>query len=81
MLLATACVTDGITPAFGQRLEAIIHSMEAIDDGHRFRLAYLQPEVARVHDELLEPFKDRVCDANIPSAAKTTARQRFGGAL
>eukprot|EP00873_Tetraselmis_striata_P003490 jgi/Tetstr1/423754/TSEL_014385.t1 len=39
-LLAAACVTDGITPAFGQRLEAIVHSMEAMDDGHRFRLAY-----------------------------------------
>eukprot|EP00873_Tetraselmis_striata_P027517 jgi/Tetstr1/447781/TSEL_035111.t1 len=26
----------------GQRLEAIVHSIEAIDDGHRFRLAYLR---------------------------------------
>eukprot|EP00873_Tetraselmis_striata_P018215 jgi/Tetstr1/438479/TSEL_027034.t1 len=40
-LLVAACVTDGITPAFGQRLEAVVHSMEAIDDGHWFRLAYL----------------------------------------
>eukprot|EP00873_Tetraselmis_striata_P036533 jgi/Tetstr1/456797/TSEL_043471.t1 len=32
-LLSAACVTDGITPAFGQGLEAIVHSMEAIDDG------------------------------------------------
>eukprot|EP00873_Tetraselmis_striata_P014503 jgi/Tetstr1/434767/TSEL_023818.t1 len=31
--------------------------------------------------ELLELYKDRVYDANIASAAKTTARQRFGGAL
>eukprot|EP00873_Tetraselmis_striata_P042481 jgi/Tetstr1/462745/TSEL_000705.t1 len=29
-LLATECVTDGIAPAFGQRLEAIIHIMEAV---------------------------------------------------
>eukprot|EP00873_Tetraselmis_striata_P039206 jgi/Tetstr1/459470/TSEL_004837.t1 len=43
-LLAAACVTEGITPAFGQRLEAIVHSMEAIDDGHRFRLAYLRKQ-------------------------------------
>eukprot|EP00873_Tetraselmis_striata_P013218 jgi/Tetstr1/433482/TSEL_022754.t1 len=41
-LLAAACVTEGITPYFGQRLEAIVHNMEAIDDGHRFRLAYLR---------------------------------------
>eukprot|EP00873_Tetraselmis_striata_P039192 jgi/Tetstr1/459456/TSEL_004824.t1 len=41
-LLAAACVsTDGMTPAFGQRLEAIVQSMETIGDGHRFRLAYL----------------------------------------
>eukprot|EP00873_Tetraselmis_striata_P019150 jgi/Tetstr1/439414/TSEL_027848.t1 len=77
--MAAACVTDGITPAFGQWLEAIVQSMEAIDDGHRFRLAYLR-KVARVY-ELLELYKDRVYDANIASAAKTTARQRFGGAL
>eukprot|EP00873_Tetraselmis_striata_P008554 jgi/Tetstr1/428818/TSEL_018805.t1 len=31
-----------ITAAFGQRLEAIVHNMEAIDDGHRFRLAFLR---------------------------------------
>eukprot|EP00873_Tetraselmis_striata_P037961 jgi/Tetstr1/458225/TSEL_044713.t1 len=31
--------------------------------------------------ELLELYKDRVYGANITSAAKTTARQRFGGAL
>eukprot|EP00873_Tetraselmis_striata_P044335 jgi/Tetstr1/464599/TSEL_009354.t1 len=41
-LLAAACVTEGITHAFGQRLEAIVHSMEPIDDGHRFRQAYLR---------------------------------------
>eukprot|EP00873_Tetraselmis_striata_P004590 jgi/Tetstr1/424854/TSEL_015356.t2 len=41
-LLAAACVTDGIPPAFGQRLEAVVHSMEAVGDGHRFRLAYLR---------------------------------------
>eukprot|EP00873_Tetraselmis_striata_P042645 jgi/Tetstr1/462909/TSEL_007857.t1 len=42
-LLATACVTYGITPAFGQRLGAVVHSsVEAIDDGHRFRSAYLR---------------------------------------
>eukprot|EP00873_Tetraselmis_striata_P034030 jgi/Tetstr1/454294/TSEL_041213.t1 len=76
MLLAAACVTDGITHAFGQRLEPIVHSMEAIDDKHRFRLAYL-----RKVTKLLELYKDRVYDANIASAAKTTARQRFGGAL
>eukprot|EP00873_Tetraselmis_striata_P002824 jgi/Tetstr1/423088/TSEL_013859.t1 len=31
-----------VTPAFGQRLEAIVHSMEAIDDGHRFHVVYLR---------------------------------------
>eukprot|EP00873_Tetraselmis_striata_P027758 jgi/Tetstr1/448022/TSEL_035323.t1 len=31
--------------------------------------------------ELQELYKDRIYDANIASAAKTTARQRFGGAL
>eukprot|EP00873_Tetraselmis_striata_P041650 jgi/Tetstr1/461914/TSEL_006992.t1 len=41
-LMAAACVTEGITPAFGQWLEAIVHRMHAIDDGHRFRLAYLR---------------------------------------
>eukprot|EP00873_Tetraselmis_striata_P004663 jgi/Tetstr1/424927/TSEL_015420.t1 len=43
-LLATGygCVADGITPAFGQRLEAVVHSMEAVDDCHRLRLAYLR---------------------------------------
>eukprot|EP00873_Tetraselmis_striata_P040524 jgi/Tetstr1/460788/TSEL_005972.t1 len=35
-------VTDEIPPAFGQRLETIVHSMEAIDDGHRYRLAHLR---------------------------------------
>eukprot|EP00873_Tetraselmis_striata_P007135 jgi/Tetstr1/427399/TSEL_017563.t1 len=109
-LLAAACVTDGITPAFGQRLEAIVHSMEAIDDGHRFCMAYLRkhwdthmhhgdtfaldlvrerylcpgtenPGHPSELTELLELYKDRVYDANIASAAKTTARQRFGGAF
>eukprot|EP00873_Tetraselmis_striata_P012800 jgi/Tetstr1/433064/TSEL_022399.t1 len=61
-LLAAACVTEGITPAFGQRLEAIVHSMEAIDDD-------------------TGALQGSVYDANIASAVKTTARQRFGGAL
>eukprot|EP00873_Tetraselmis_striata_P035088 jgi/Tetstr1/455352/TSEL_042187.t1 len=84
--------------------------MEAIDDGHRFRLAYLHKhwDTAKMHhgdsfaldvvreryfrhdtenlgspefSELLQLYKDRVYDADIASAAKTTARQRFGGAL
>eukprot|EP00873_Tetraselmis_striata_P003741 jgi/Tetstr1/424005/TSEL_014616.t1 len=37
-MVAAAFVTDGITPAFGQRLEAVVPSMEAVGDGHRFRL-------------------------------------------
>eukprot|EP00873_Tetraselmis_striata_P000881 jgi/Tetstr1/421145/TSEL_012188.t1 len=41
-LLAVACVTDGVMHAFGQRLEAVVHIMEAVDYGHRFRLAYLR---------------------------------------
>eukprot|EP00873_Tetraselmis_striata_P025356 jgi/Tetstr1/445620/TSEL_003425.t1 len=40
-LLATACVTDGITPAFGERLKAVVHNMEAVNDEHRFRLTHL----------------------------------------
>eukprot|EP00873_Tetraselmis_striata_P020253 jgi/Tetstr1/440517/TSEL_028840.t1 len=40
--LTAACVADGITPAFGHRLEAVVLSVEAINDGHRFRLAYLR---------------------------------------
>eukprot|EP00873_Tetraselmis_striata_P008781 jgi/Tetstr1/429045/TSEL_019010.t1 len=84
--------------------------MEAIDDGHRFRLTYLRKhwdsqmhrgdtyfvlDVVRERylrpctenlgspefSELLEPYTGRVYDANIASAAKTAARQRFGGAL
>eukprot|EP00873_Tetraselmis_striata_P000173 jgi/Tetstr1/420437/TSEL_011551.t1 len=39
--MAATYVTGGITTAFGQRLEAIVRSVKAIDDGHRFRLAYL----------------------------------------
>eukprot|EP00873_Tetraselmis_striata_P024105 jgi/Tetstr1/444369/TSEL_032260.t1 len=103
-------LTEGITLAFGQRLKAIVHSMEDIDNGHRFRLAYLRKhwgtqthhgdtfalDVVRERyfrlgtenlgspefSELLELHKDRVYDdANIASAAKSTARQRFGGAL
>eukprot|EP00873_Tetraselmis_striata_P026548 jgi/Tetstr1/446812/TSEL_034292.t1 len=42
LLAAACCVTNGIMPAFGQRVEAVVHSVEAIDDGHRFRLAYLR---------------------------------------
>eukprot|EP00873_Tetraselmis_striata_P020384 jgi/Tetstr1/440648/TSEL_028958.t1 len=34
-LLAAAFIAHGSTPAFGQRLEAAIHSMEAVDDAHR----------------------------------------------
>eukprot|EP00873_Tetraselmis_striata_P044332 jgi/Tetstr1/464596/TSEL_009352.t1 len=67
-----------------ERLEAIIYNMEAIDDGHRFRLAYLHKyRDTQMHfSELLELYnKDRVYDANIASAAKITARKRFGGAL
>eukprot|EP00873_Tetraselmis_striata_P046005 jgi/Tetstr1/466269/TSEL_000949.t1 len=43
---ATACVTDGVTPAFGQRLEDSGRRppMEAVDDGHRFHLAYLRKQ-------------------------------------
>eukprot|EP00873_Tetraselmis_striata_P021737 jgi/Tetstr1/442001/TSEL_003151.t1 len=108
-LLAAACVTEGITLAFGRRLEAIVHNMEAINDGHHLRLAYLRKqwgtpmhhgdtfELDVVREsyfrpgtetlgspeffELLKLYKDRVYDANISSAAKPTARQRFGGAL
>eukprot|EP00873_Tetraselmis_striata_P017922 jgi/Tetstr1/438186/TSEL_026786.t1 len=108
-LLVAACVTDGITPAFGQRLEAVVHSMEAIDDGHGFRLAYLRKHLdTQMHhgdnfaldvvreryfrpgtentgspkfSELLELYKDRVYDTTIASAAKTSARQRFGAAF
>eukprot|EP00873_Tetraselmis_striata_P002958 jgi/Tetstr1/423222/TSEL_001340.t1 len=108
-LLAAARVTDGITPAFGQRLDDIVYYMDAIDDGHRFRLAYLRKQWdTQMHhgdtfaldvvlerylrpdtenlgspelSELQELYKDRVYDANIASAAKITARRRFGGAL
>eukprot|EP00873_Tetraselmis_striata_P007848 jgi/Tetstr1/428112/TSEL_018167.t1 len=41
-LLAAACVTDEITPAFGQWLDAVVLGMEAVDDGHRSRLTYLR---------------------------------------
>eukprot|EP00873_Tetraselmis_striata_P009178 jgi/Tetstr1/429442/TSEL_019352.t1 len=41
-VLAAACATDGITPAFEQQLEAVVHIMEADNDGHQFRLAYLR---------------------------------------
>eukprot|EP00873_Tetraselmis_striata_P038710 jgi/Tetstr1/458974/TSEL_004445.t1 len=40
MMLAAACVVDGGAPPFGQRLKAFVYNVEAIDDGHRFRLAY-----------------------------------------
>eukprot|EP00873_Tetraselmis_striata_P034675 jgi/Tetstr1/454939/TSEL_041800.t1 len=82
-LLAAACVTEGITPVCGQWLEAIVHSMEAINDGHRFRLAYLRKhsDTQMHHGDSFALELDRVYDANIASAAKTTARQRFGGAL
>eukprot|EP00873_Tetraselmis_striata_P002490 jgi/Tetstr1/422754/TSEL_013551.t1 len=46
-LPVTAYVTDVITPAFGRRLEAIVHSMEAIDDGHWFHPAYLRNALRR----------------------------------
>eukprot|EP00873_Tetraselmis_striata_P041270 jgi/Tetstr1/461534/TSEL_006640.t1 len=95
-LLAAACVIDGIAPAFGQRLEAIVHSMESIDDGRRCTTAtlfaldvvrerYFRPGTENLgppeFPELLELYKDRVYDANIASAAKTIARKGFGGAL
>eukprot|EP00873_Tetraselmis_striata_P003624 jgi/Tetstr1/423888/TSEL_014511.t1 len=39
-------------PAFGQRLEAVVHGMEAVDDGHRFRLAYLRkPWDMQMHND------------------------------
>eukprot|EP00873_Tetraselmis_striata_P010380 jgi/Tetstr1/430644/TSEL_020437.t1 len=41
-LLVAACVADGITSAFGQRPEAVVHNTEAVDDGHRFRLTLLR---------------------------------------
>eukprot|EP00873_Tetraselmis_striata_P029755 jgi/Tetstr1/450019/TSEL_037066.t1 len=82
--------------------------MEAVDDCHRFRLAYLRKhrDMQLHHGDPLRStsygnvtsaptprtwgrpsfratgaHKDRVYDVNIASAAKTTARQRFGGAL
>eukprot|EP00873_Tetraselmis_striata_P010012 jgi/Tetstr1/430276/TSEL_020104.t1 len=94
-------------PAFGQRLESVVQSMEAVDDGHRFRLAYLRKQwdtqkhnvetfaLKAVRErylrprtenlgspeftELLELYHDRVHDASVASAAKTSVRQRFGG--
>eukprot|EP00873_Tetraselmis_striata_P022948 jgi/Tetstr1/443212/TSEL_031252.t1 len=45
-LLAGACVSDGITPAFGNRIETVVHSMEAVDDGHRFNNACPARETA-----------------------------------
>eukprot|EP00873_Tetraselmis_striata_P001592 jgi/Tetstr1/421856/TSEL_012756.t1 len=82
--------------------------MEAVDDGHRFRLAYLRKHwdtqmhhsdtfglgVVRERylrpgtenlgsaefSELLDLCKDRVSDANIASAARTTARRNASAA-
>eukprot|EP00873_Tetraselmis_striata_P040871 jgi/Tetstr1/461135/TSEL_006273.t1 len=46
------------------------------------RERYLRPGTQNMGSpELLELYKDRVYDANNASAAKTTARQSFGGAL
>eukprot|EP00873_Tetraselmis_striata_P009346 jgi/Tetstr1/429610/TSEL_019508.t1 len=59
-LLAAACVTEGISPAFGQRLDAIVHSMEAIDDGHRFRLAYLRGGGSRKSFKTTRPVRETV---------------------
>eukprot|EP00873_Tetraselmis_striata_P042513 jgi/Tetstr1/462777/TSEL_007728.t1 len=101
-LLAAACVTNVVTPAFGQRLEAVVHSMEDVDDYYRFRLAYLRKHWnTQMHNngetfaldvvrerylrpgtdnmgspeliDLLEICEDGVYDANIASAAKTSA--------
>eukprot|EP00873_Tetraselmis_striata_P034106 jgi/Tetstr1/454370/TSEL_041277.t1 len=49
-LLSAACVADGITPAFGQRLEAVVRMIEAVDDGHRFRLAQLRKQHWDTHN-------------------------------
>eukprot|EP00873_Tetraselmis_striata_P042806 jgi/Tetstr1/463070/TSEL_008005.t1 len=69
-LLEAAFVTDGITPAFGQRLEAI--SCGSATSAPAMK-TWGSPEFT----ELLELCKDRVYDANITSAA----HQRFGGAF
>eukprot|EP00873_Tetraselmis_striata_P028818 jgi/Tetstr1/449082/TSEL_036295.t1 len=49
------------------------------------RYRYFRPVIENLgspeFSELLELYQDRVNDASIASAAKTTARQRFGGAL
>eukprot|EP00873_Tetraselmis_striata_P005187 jgi/Tetstr1/425451/TSEL_015898.t1 len=49
------------------------------------RKRYLRPGTENMgspeFSKLLELYKDRVYDADIASATKTTARQRFGGAL
>eukprot|EP00873_Tetraselmis_striata_P029037 jgi/Tetstr1/449301/TSEL_003816.t1 len=42
MWRAAACVTDRITDAFEQLLETVVHSMEAVHDGHPFRLTYFR---------------------------------------
>eukprot|EP00873_Tetraselmis_striata_P017461 jgi/Tetstr1/437725/TSEL_026379.t1 len=65
-LMKAPCVTDEITPSFGDR--------------------FLRPGTENMGSpeftELLELYKDRrVYDANIASAEKKIARQRFGGAL
>lgn len=106
-LLRAICSVVPVPPSFGYKLEGLVHSLEAIDGGMRFRLAYLRKywetvmqggdpfvlEVIRDRHlrpgtdslgsseltELLEQYKDRVYDANVNSAAKTSARLRFGG--
>eukprot|EP00873_Tetraselmis_striata_P014391 jgi/Tetstr1/434655/TSEL_023746.t1 len=65
-LLAAACVTDMTTAAFGQRLEAVAHNMEANLGAPEFT-------------EFMGIYKDRDFDADIASAAKTSTRQPFGG--
>eukprot|EP00873_Tetraselmis_striata_P023527 jgi/Tetstr1/443791/TSEL_031779.t1 len=61
-MLAAACVANGITPDFGERLEAIVHNMEAVDDDVVLRQRYVgfgtenmgSPELT----ELLDLYKD-----------------------
>eukprot|EP00873_Tetraselmis_striata_P026575 jgi/Tetstr1/446839/TSEL_034318.t1 len=75
-----ACVTDGIAPAFGQRFKAIVHTMEAVDDCHRFRLAYLRKHLdTQMHngDTLA---LDVVWGATSALAPRTWGRPRFKNA-
>eukprot|EP00873_Tetraselmis_striata_P040775 jgi/Tetstr1/461039/TSEL_006189.t1 len=79
-LLAAACVTDGIAPAFGQRFKAIVYTTEAVDDCHRFRLAYLRKHLdTQMHngDTLA---LDVVWGATSAMALRTWGRPRFKNA-